>query len=503
MLEKIKKLNAPPDRIVNILFLIMFIISAIPIQTVLDNDFWFYLSHGRYILSHGLYPAEDPFVMHEGFDITFQRYASSILFTVIYRIASDVGIYLLIALMSFITAYILYKQCFLVCENRNMSMAVAAFLMLFTKYFFVSRAYIFSSPIIASNVYFMEKFMKYRKKKDLIPVITGYFLMIQFHSSIWPILVIAAMPFIAELFVEALLRKSKDLFVLLTANAAGMISMLLNPYGIESILYVLKSYGNRDLGIINEMHITSFKDDWYVIFLLTIIMTVFLIYTNCLKWLVILRREGRNALREEVKNLQLPLRYIFLSGGFGLFSMVARRNLIIAVVGMGFVLAFLIRDQDIGRISRAAGAVLILLPILINLALYADSVKTETLNGKRALKAAVEQLSGYVDNISEADIFTNYNVGAYAEYKCLKCYIDPRAEAGMKSINGKKDTFHEYIELTYGQLSAEKFISRYDFDYYLCEKGHDGKLIEYLSKSKEHTQLYANEDYCIFICAKS
>lgn len=50
--------------------LLVFFIILIPIAVLLvrdlDNDTWFMLNHGRYILKNGLYPEYEPFTVHQG-----------------------------------------------------------------------------------------------------------------------------------------------------------------------------------------------------------------------------------------------------------------------------------------------------------------------------------------------------------------------------------------------------------------------------------------------------
>ena len=75
--------------------LLVALIIAIPLAVFLirdiDNDTWFMLNHGRYIMKNGLYPQYEPFTVHEGMEFTFQKWLSCILFWLIYKYLGKVA----------------------------------------------------------------------------------------------------------------------------------------------------------------------------------------------------------------------------------------------------------------------------------------------------------------------------------------------------------------------------------------------------------------------------
>ena len=76
--------------------LLVALIIAIPLAVFLirdiDNDTWFMLNHGRYIMKNGLYPQYEPFTVHEGMEFTFQKWLSCILFWLIYKYLGKVAL---------------------------------------------------------------------------------------------------------------------------------------------------------------------------------------------------------------------------------------------------------------------------------------------------------------------------------------------------------------------------------------------------------------------------
>ena len=59
-----------------------YLILALPLCWVgvtMDNDFWFTINHGRYILEHGFTNIE-PFTVHEGLAFSFEKWLTCITF---------------------------------------------------------------------------------------------------------------------------------------------------------------------------------------------------------------------------------------------------------------------------------------------------------------------------------------------------------------------------------------------------------------------------------------
>lgn len=85
-------------------------------------------------------------------------------------------------------------------------------------------------------------------------------------------------------------------------------------------------------------------------------------------------------------------------------------------------------------------------------------------------KQAVEYILAN-DSRPDIVIWTGYAPGDYAEFRGLRPYIDPRAEVFLEVNNHQKDILQEYHDLMSAAISYQEFLSRYDFDYLLTEKG--------------------------------
>ena len=74
-----KKLFEPNTRFYRIAAILVFAIPFMFAARDLNNDLWFTMNHGRYILQHGFATVE-PFTVHEGLAFSFEKWATCILF---------------------------------------------------------------------------------------------------------------------------------------------------------------------------------------------------------------------------------------------------------------------------------------------------------------------------------------------------------------------------------------------------------------------------------------
>ena len=77
LIRKIK--NYKPSKYICYLyfFVPLFVCSLSKVDR--ENDIWFLLKHGEYILKHG-FPHIEPFSMHQNFSFVMQQWLSSVIF---------------------------------------------------------------------------------------------------------------------------------------------------------------------------------------------------------------------------------------------------------------------------------------------------------------------------------------------------------------------------------------------------------------------------------------
>ena len=106
-----------PPKIIGILLLLIPIIFSLAKNINLNNDTYFIIKSGNYILKHGILYIE-PFTMHHNFSFVMQQWLSAIIFAVIYKTGGNLGISIFITSLFTVIIYLFYKLCSCVSDNK-------------------------------------------------------------------------------------------------------------------------------------------------------------------------------------------------------------------------------------------------------------------------------------------------------------------------------------------------------------------------------------------------
>ena len=90
-------------------------------------------------------------------------------------------------------------------------------------------------------------------------------------------------------------------------------------------------------------------------------------------------------------------------------------------------------------------------------------------------------------------LYTDFNTGAYFEFRGYKTYIDARPELYQKRINGKEDVYTEYINMLNQAIDTEDFLKKYNFTHLVVER--PSILDTYLYYSNKY-KLVIEDDTC-------
>ena len=88
------ELQQNPSRMNKALILLVFLPCLI-VSLRMDNDIWFLLTSGRYVLEHGI-PFLEPFTLHQNFSFVMQQWLSAVIFWSVYSKLGSVGLIALV-----------------------------------------------------------------------------------------------------------------------------------------------------------------------------------------------------------------------------------------------------------------------------------------------------------------------------------------------------------------------------------------------------------------------
>lgn len=506
------------------LFFLSMFIGLLFISRSLNNDIWFLLSHGRYVVQYG-WPTTDPLSMHEGLDFVMQQWLSAVIFWESYVIGGESGPIAVVYVVSTAIIYAYYRLLRLISQgNRNIAIAVTALVMIFVcPLFMVTRPQIFSLLIFILTVYLLEKSTQHISWQRYLAFFLLSVLLINLHAAMWPLMAILVVPYLVEKIVRL---DKKNCFLHQVETPWRSYALLLciilaagflNPYGIDAMTYTSHSYGVKLINtMVTEMHPVTFDNIFgkiafalmgFLIILFTkekfslhLVLISFgmmilalsanrslgLFMTLGLIPVAYYFRHWQGMPEADTKNIKVNKRFcvimmilILATYGYGLYQSKAsllhsleQVPLLIKATIFFITLLTAIIELRYGRIKRVRSLPIRLL--ILGTVILTMTGLTSLLKFTKPADPIAKQAVEYIlanDSRPGIAIWTGYAPGDYAEFRGLRPYIDPRAEVFLEVNNHQKDILQEYHDLMSAAISYQEFLSRYDFDYLLTEKG--------------------------------
>lgn len=465
----------------------LMVVPCLLIQRVLDNDIWFLLNSGRYVMNYGI-PHIEPFTIHANMEFVMQQWLSSVIFWITYYNFGETGLFILIMICYTLIVIIMYKLTSLITNNNIfISFAVTIIFSIFIRFFMVTRPMIFTILFVILELYSLELFITIKSNKYLLilPVISV--LMINLHAAMWPILFIILAPYIVNSFnfkIKSIYEQGYEKKIFFIAILAMILVAFINPYGIKSMTYLFRSYGYSEIsGIVSEMQPPNINRA-------TGIIIYSLIFINVLVYCFY--RKGIT-----------KIRYFLLTIGTGIMVLSSIRSFPFFIVCSLFSLAYYLKDVKLKAISDDTSPKVIrlrkiLISAIVVLTIFAFSISAD--NKERISK--ISDLNFAVDyildneNASNVILYTGYNDGGLTEFRGLPSYIDPRAEVFVKKNNNKYDIMKEYVEMQNGELYYKKVLDKYSFTYLLVSS--PDILNTYMPYDNDYEVKYSNEHYMVY-----
>ena len=458
-----------------VLLVIPFVFFSIRNKTP-DNDIWFLMNNGRYVINNGI-PHIDPFTIHEGLHYVMQQWLSYVIFYSIYNTFGKHGLWGLMIFIYLVLVVVLYNINKYISKNKFYSVIVEVIVMSMLCDYLVTRPQVFSYIILLLETYCLEKYYQEDNWKYLIFLPILSVLLINMHSAIWFLQYVFMLPFIVNILVKDK-NKWKRIGTIGVVLIIMFIVGFINPYGIEAITYLFKSYGIKDVNhSIMEMIPSNIE---YPVWFLSILL--FLLYV----YVAIYHRKKKVEIRY----------FLFLIGTF-ILALLHKKCISYYLLWYSYAAMGLYFKIDIFKkmknnkyyISIKNGLIVGLsLSLLVILGL---TIKTSY--SVYSMRDRNEEVIDYLlDNYDVEDIklYASFNDGGYAEYRNIKVYMDPRAELFFKKMNGKYDIFSESytVENYPTDEEIEDFLSKYHFTHLMVY--FDTTLEKYLKNSDKYQCIY-------------
>ena len=480
LLNKLTKIkNIPCINLICILALIPILRIIMPFAY--DNDFWFTINQGRYVIEYG-FPIKAIGTIHN-LNFLYQSWGSGVLFYLIYHYLGKYGIVTLLIIVMELISYFFYKLCFTVSNNRRLSLIISIIVMvLYNIYFFNTRPHIFTTLNLVLMFYLLEKYLKTLNKKYLylLPLIS--LLQINMHGIYLIVLLVIISPYLINSFqfkfgkVESSGYSKKALFFIFIIML--MVS-LINPYGYKTIIYGFSSYGSSSImnNIIFELLAPNFHQSMGKLFI-SVIILLYVLYFSSKK--------------------NIPIRYYLLLIGTSYLALDANKSFWLFIVSSFFPLTFIFKDSLFAEkeiqyskryyFTQYTICITVAIVIILNLS-FAKLPDTHKF---------ADYLDSHVEDKQAIKLYTGFNEGSYLEWRGYNCYIDPRAEIFLKSNNHTEDIMEEYHNVDTLKLDYREFIEKYQFDYMLFSKKDETLYHLFLINPLNYQNVLEDENYVLY-----
>lgn len=451
-MEKTKK----TERIeLNIFMILAMLVPVFFIRPQLDNDIWFMLSHGKYIMNEG-FPVNEILTVHGEYDFNIQKWATCVMFYLLWKTFGYVGVIVSMYVLCVAIEFVMYKTLKLISNNTLVSVFTTSVAMTVLNMVYArTRPQLFSYLFILLEVYVLEKYVKTGKKRILfwIPVISLFYM--QFHSTQWVMLFIIMACYVCDykkINLPRMPHSGADKKPIIIAGIVSFGVGFINPYGYEYLVYIYKALTDGShLANIEECQMTT--------------ITSSIIFLPLLFLLIARLWQGKH----------LPLRFFYLSVGTLFMGLAALRNESYTIIGLAITVAYVWRYYNIWDEKKAKRRNLFLIPVIIGCFAVIfmgleKSVYEQSIYSDEDIISIVNVMAENVEPSKDIAVYTDFNTGGYVEWKGYTGYIDARSEVFCESINGCENTFEEASKFAAGDISFDEMQEMYGFKYYLVEK---------------------------------
>lgn len=440
MKNKLKEINA--DKLLFAMELIMLFAIIMTFTTdYTDTDLYYLLANGKYILKHGI-PHTNPFVFapFKGVslpDIVIQNWLYCVIVAGVSKLAGSLG--LCILELIFIIGMMLVMHVFLKTRGSNWNKTLTLIELAVTLICFGYinlRPQMFTFILIMTEIICIEESIKTSNAKYLFIIPLCTLVEINIHASYWIMHYVVFLPYMIPM--KRILKDKvpdsmcdnfkkgqyKPVFITWLMMA---VSLFINPYGADSILYVFKALHDNIFSFITivEQQPLSFGKPTIELFSIFIVVFVIFIAMICKK--------------------RIKFSTVFMYLGFTLLVSLQIKWLTFYVIGILFVLSDFIEWLKTTKLKEAKIsltykwsyiACMFIMTILFLLIIITTAISTkefkpteEALNTPNTTMSKDEiEIAKYLKVHNADRVFTQWDSGNYYEYKGIKVLMDARPE---------------------------------------------------------------------------
>ncbi len=487
----------------------------------LQNDTFYTISIGEYIMENGLQNKVEPFAWHEGLEYTFPHWAYDVMIYLIYSVGGQLGIYISTIALCSILGILMYLTSSKLMKNRVVSFIVTIASLYILKDYIAARAQLATFILFIVTIYCIESFLDTGKKRYAISLIVIPILIANLHVAVFPFYFILYLPYVVEYMIHILshtpiiinqakidslhkkilksksdeeiqnlksklseleikndklyekkekIRKSaykitinprEHINVLIIIMIIAIFTGLITPLGLTPYTYLIQTMqGNTTQNISEHLPLTLINNVNYMVALLFFI--AILTFTDT----------------------KIRLCDLFMLAGLTFLTFYTRRQESMFVLMCSYILIRLICDfmnkyDPDGNIkieknmSKTLGIIITTAVVLIiGIPKYGTKYKDEYISTSSYPVQASEWILENLDT-QNIRLYNEYNYGSYLLFKGIPVFIDSRADLYSPEFNENVTVFSDFLALSglNGSIkNVEQILEKYGITHLIMYK---------------------------------
>jgi len=478
-----------------IIFIVLIVSSSI--TRIMQNDTFFTIATGNYIIENG-YDNLDHLTWHENLNFYKLRWGFDVIIALIYNTFSFTGIYIFVLIVACITGIALFN--ILLKQNCKILVSfiitIFAMLSVISVWGFTARAQIISYLLLLLEVFFIEKLIENKKHIYYIYLFFISVLLVNFHASVWIMLLVLIAPY----FFEAILSKLKnnannnsriiikqiDIKALLIATGTILFGSLFSPIGTYPYTYMFKVIGGLSSQFIAELQSVNLFSQIGLSSMLIFFIIIFL-------------------------ELKAKIRFsnLVMFSGLTVMALTAYRNLSFLYIIGSFIIGKYITtffetydkynmlENATKYISRSRVLIIVALFILISCTInYLARTSEPHIDNTSYPVGAVNYIKKYID-YENLKVFNNFDFGSYMELNGIPAFIDSRSEIFCKEFNDTEVLKDWYETVVTKEHHYKKLFEKYNIEYAIL---YNTEIINiYISEDNNYIKIYSDDYFSIYM----
>lgn len=530
--------------ILAIVSIIIFCFAVAPVG--LQNDTFYTLKIGEYIIENGIAVGQDPFSWHENLEYAFPHWAYDVFMFLVYDFGGMAGVYLSTCILTSILGVLIFVAHTKINRNTLLAFFMALLSIYLLDSFVAARAQLVTFILFLLEILFLEKFMHTGKKRYAIGLIILPIIIANAHAAVWPFYFVLMLPYIADyicntfiinvdIYTYKLKIKRLNKKIQKAGNNVDLITEL-NSKLIKVYAEMTKAldYKNKEDYITDKIHFEKNPNGKWLILIAVICAFTGLLtpigdmpYTYLIK---IMQGNTTDSINEHLPmtiadntnfavlfgitiflaifaKIKLRLKDWFMIAGLIILALITRRQAsmvyLIALIPISNMIVQIFNRYDkdgtkevMKLLTKPVGTILTLsVVLLMSFAMYKGKVDDEYISKSEYPVEAADFILENLD-VERIKLFNEYNYGAYLLYRDIPVFIDSRCDLYTPEFNDGVNIFNDCLYVYSLGTEYEQKFEEYGVTHIIMVK--NSKLGGLLDEDDNYNCIYTDSNFKIY-----